>query len=85
VRHMKLVHNVDENEMETDVDSEDEMAGAVHVDGFLEPIKIRRGWRGDDARNNPSPKRRRGRPRKRQRATGEDASGDEDVDMVYET
>ncbi|OTB05706.1 hypothetical protein M426DRAFT_128554 [Hypoxylon sp. CI-4A] len=31
-----------------DVDSEDEMLGAVHVDGFLRPIKMQRGWRTED-------------------------------------
>ena len=28
------------------VESEDEMVGAVHVDGFLKPVKARKGWRG---------------------------------------
>ncbi|KAL2157164.1 hypothetical protein VTH06DRAFT_6385 [Thermothelomyces fergusii] len=29
-------------------DSADEMDGGIHVDRFLRPIKIRKGWRGDD-------------------------------------
>ena len=33
---------------EMDVASEDEMEGAVHVDGFLKPIKMRKGWRAAD-------------------------------------
>ncbi|KAI1635088.1 RNA polymerase I-specific transcription initiation factor-domain-containing protein [Biscogniauxia mediterranea] len=45
---------------EADVDSEDEMYGAVHVDGFLRPIKVRPGWRAGDVAEEP---RRRGRSR----------------------
>ncbi|KAI0178963.1 hypothetical protein GGR52DRAFT_569868 [Hypoxylon sp. FL1284] len=40
-----------------DVDSEDEMHGAVHVDWYLRPVRIQAGWRGADAED---PKRRRG-------------------------
>ncbi|KAI1871950.1 uncharacterized protein JN550_004153 [Neoarthrinium moseri] len=59
LRHMKLVHNMEDQDIATDVDSEDEMHGAVHVDGFLKPIKIRRGWRGaDEVRADSSSKRR---------------------------
>ncbi|KAI1204786.1 uncharacterized protein F4807DRAFT_465288 [Annulohypoxylon truncatum] len=32
-----------------EVDSEDEMYGAVHVDGFLKPIRMRSGWRAADS------------------------------------
>ncbi|KAJ1324414.1 RNA polymerase I specific transcription initiation factor [Microdochium nivale] len=42
VRHMKQVHNI---KIDVDVDSEDEMYGAAHVDGFMKPIRIRPGWR----------------------------------------
>jgi hypothetical protein len=86
LRHMKLVHNLDEADLPTDVDSEDEMVGAVHVDGFLKPIKIRKGWRGDDVRTDSSSKRRYGgRQRKRERSTSADGTGqagDQDVDMA---
>ncbi|UKZ75524.1 hypothetical protein TrVFT333_003211 [Trichoderma virens FT-333] len=43
-RHMQLVHpgRGDEDE---EWDSEDEVLGAVHVDGFLKPINPARGWR----------------------------------------
>lgn len=34
--------------MEEEADSLDEMDGGVHVDGFLQTIKIRRGWRAAD-------------------------------------
>ncbi|OTA57543.1 hypothetical protein K449DRAFT_437411 [Hypoxylon sp. EC38] len=60
LRHLKLVHGWTASESGGDdattpttvgglpmdeVDSEDEMYGAVHVDGFLKTIKMRRGWR----------------------------------------
>lgn len=43
-RHMELVH---QGQAE-DVDSEDEVVGGVHVDGFLRKIVPGRGWRGED-------------------------------------
>ncbi|KAI0534712.1 RNA polymerase I-specific transcription initiation factor-domain-containing protein [Xylaria digitata] len=49
IRHLRLIHGYDGDKLSIDVDSQDEMHGAVHVDGFLKPIKIRAGWRGDDA------------------------------------
>ncbi|KAK4231205.1 hypothetical protein QBC38DRAFT_467136 [Podospora fimiseda] len=50
-RHIKLVHtkNNPEPEDDGDQDSPDEMDGAVHVDTFLKVIKVRKGWRGEDA------------------------------------
>ncbi|KAK0734796.1 hypothetical protein B0T26DRAFT_631486 [Lasiosphaeria miniovina] len=38
---------------DADVDSEDEVDGAVHVDGFLHQIKTRSGWRGKTFRASP--------------------------------
>ncbi|KAL8382508.1 hypothetical protein RB595_006336 [Gaeumannomyces hyphopodioides] len=51
-------------------DSADEMDGAVHVDGFLQPVKIRLGWRSQDTqqrvRSTKSVSRARARgPRER--------------------
>lgn len=43
-RHLELVHQGQTEEM----DSDEEVAGAVHVDGFLRPIVPARGWRGED-------------------------------------
>ncbi|KAK8122465.1 hypothetical protein PG984_011135 [Apiospora sp. TS-2023a] len=68
LRHLRQVHNLRSDNMRPmDIDSEDEMMGAVHVDGFLRPIKARRGWRGEANRaSTASPeKKRRGRPGKR--------------------
>ena len=47
-RHLRLVHGIEASTMPVDVDSEDEMYGAVHIDGFLKPIRMRKGWRGGD-------------------------------------
>lgn len=87
IRHMKLVHDVEEGEVQTEVDSADEMYGAVHVDGYMKPIKLRKGWRGDDIRRSRSGSSKRlyaGRYKKR--ATGRTGSttgtGDEDRDVV---
>lgn len=68
-RHMELVH---QGQTE-DLDSDDEVAGAVHVDGFLKTIVPSRGWRGEDTMVR---KRRRVGPdiggNSRSRATAED-------------
>ncbi|KAK4456843.1 hypothetical protein QBC42DRAFT_51488 [Cladorrhinum samala] len=53
-RHIKLMHTnraatPEPAEEQEEQDSMDEMEGGVHVDGFLKPIKVRRGWRGEDA------------------------------------
>ncbi|KAH8165567.1 hypothetical protein CIB48_g2717 [Xylaria polymorpha] len=60
VRHLKLIHNYHGDEVPVEVDSEDEIHGAIHVDGFLKPIKVRPGWRGDDAaKEKRKPQQRR--------------------------
>lgn len=87
VRHMKLVHNMDGDELPVEVGSEDEMYGAVHVDGFLKPIKMRKGWRGDDVRRSESGPSKRvyaGRYSKRRGRNGsttDTGNGDDDVVM----
>ncbi|KAM0440997.1 hypothetical protein ACHAPT_000302 [Fusarium lateritium] len=43
-RHIELVHQGQTEEL----DSDEEVAGGVHVDGFLRPIVPGRGWRGED-------------------------------------
>ncbi|KAK2683632.1 hypothetical protein RAB80_001578 [Fusarium oxysporum f. sp. vasinfectum] len=43
-RHMELIHQGQTEEL----DSDEEVAGGVHVDGFLKPIVPGRGWRGED-------------------------------------
>ncbi|KAK4135848.1 hypothetical protein BT67DRAFT_336312, partial [Trichocladium antarcticum] len=59
VRHLKTIHGKDAADGEQD--SADEMDGGVHVDGFLQPIKIRRGWRAEDKRARPARARKRAR------------------------
>ncbi|KAK1731683.1 RNA polymerase I-specific transcription initiation factor-domain-containing protein [Colletotrichum acutatum] len=46
-----------------DVGSEDEMMGAVHVDGFLRPIRARKGWRAEDTGKRKRKRHYRGRRR----------------------
>ena len=60
VRHMRLVHGLqgDAPLPVFDVDSEDEMLGGVHRDGFLKPVKIRPGWRSADLAAEPRKRRR---------------------------
>ncbi|RWA10138.1 hypothetical protein EKO27_g4969 [Xylaria grammica] len=79
-RHMKLVHKYNGGELLFDVDSGDEMHGAVHVDGFLKPIKVRPGWRGDDV----AKEKRRPQTRARGRETLEIRMRDADSATDYE-
>ena len=60
LRHMRLVHGLQEGDapLPADVDSEDEMLGGVHRDGFLKPVKIRPGWRSADLAAEPRKRRR---------------------------
>ncbi|KAI2628060.1 hypothetical protein GGS26DRAFT_131713 [Hypomontagnella submonticulosa] len=92
VRHLKLVHGWTGTPSEgggngttagparvllEEVDSEDEMNGAVHVDGFLRPIRMRPGWRGTDVAEEPR-RRKTGYGRGRLRGGGEGTEADED-------
>ena len=49
-------------EDEREIGEEEEMMGGVHVDGFLRPIKARKGWRGRDKGDRKS---RKGKHRRR--------------------
>ncbi|KAI1090241.1 hypothetical protein F5B19DRAFT_504145 [Rostrohypoxylon terebratum] len=70
LRHLKLVHGwtatasatPGEGGEETaeEVDSEDEMYGAVHLDGFLKPIRMRPGWRAADSGERSRSRSRKG-------------------------
>lgn len=79
-RHMKLVHKgmiLDESassaQSGSEVDSEDEMLGAVHVDGFLKPVVPSKGWRGEDMETR---KRKHGWQKRRRGAETDDTAGD---------
>ena len=65
-RHMNLVHGglVADDGSASEVDSEDEVVGAVHVDGFLRAVMPSRGWRGEGMAT-----------RKRRRFRGERSEG----------
>lgn len=71
-RHMQLVHPGRGDE-EEEWDSEDEVLGAVHVDGFLKPIVPARGWRERVAASSLVI-----RKRGRERRSGEDEDDDDD-------
>ncbi|KAL7620216.1 hypothetical protein AAE478_009209 [Parahypoxylon ruwenzoriense] len=79
--------------MEEEVDSEDEMHGAVHVDGFLRRIRMRPGWRAGDVAEEPRRRRvggygkarGRGRGRGGGKARGSDEDEDEDGDTRMES
>ena len=47
-RHMRLVHPGHDENSAVEYDSEEEVVGAVHVDGFLKTINPGKGWRGED-------------------------------------
>ncbi|KAK3905078.1 hypothetical protein C8A05DRAFT_13079 [Staphylotrichum tortipilum] len=70
-RHLQLVHGKRAAEETEEEESADEMDGGVHVDRFLKPIKLRKGWRGDDATQ------RQARSRKKARA------GSEELDSAF--
>lgn len=76
LRHLKGIHKMEDGALLMDVDSEDEMAGAIHVDGFLKPIKTRQGWRGVGVRVASSPKKRVRRGRRRRRFDSDDEPDD---------
>ncbi|KAL1899352.1 hypothetical protein Cpir12675_001468 [Ceratocystis pirilliformis] len=63
--------NEDSHGLGPEEDSEDEMDGAVHVDGFLKPFRLKRGWRGGDTLE------RRGRKGLKKRRLAAIAAGEE--------
>ena len=63
--HLRAVHGASAEEIASatnaaEEDSMGEMDGAVHTDGFLRPIKVRKGWRGDDRASSAKRKGPRG-------------------------
>lgn len=49
-RHMKLVHGQDSLEVSEKEAITDDMIGGVYRDGFLQPIKVQKGWRAEDSK-----------------------------------
>lgn len=74
-RHMQLVHPGRGDDGE-EWDSEDEVLGAVHVDGFLKPINPARGWR-DNVAASSLVIRKRGRERRAEDEDEDDYDGGE--------
>lgn len=74
IRHLELVHgkrNLRYTAAEEE-DSMEEMEGAIHRDRFLQPIKVRKGWRAEDVGRS---RVRRKAKRHRSRASGSDDGG----------
>lgn len=73
-RHLKLVHGQDSmDEAKRDAveeEEDDDLDGGVHRDGFLEPVRIQKGWRAEDTR--PRAARRTARKRQRDESSSED-------------
>lgn len=81
-RHLNLVHHGQDSAEAEEVVAEavktgpvedDGLDGGVHRDGFLEPVRIHKGWRAEDTRKRATKKS----TGKRQR---DESSGDEDED-----
>lgn len=47
-RHLARSHKMTEDEIDELLDDDQEMDGAIHVDGFLKPMRNKRGLRGTD-------------------------------------
>ncbi|KAK1594545.1 RNA polymerase I-specific transcription initiation factor [Colletotrichum navitas] len=77
-RHVARVHPEQALEVD-DVESEDEMFGAVHVDGFLKPIRARKGWRAEDAGTRKRKRHYRGRRVDESDASDRSGVGEESV------
>ncbi|KAK1992833.1 RNA polymerase I-specific transcription initiation factor [Colletotrichum falcatum] len=77
-RHVTRVHPGQAVETD-DVESEDEMFGAVHVDGFLKPISARRGWRAEDTGTRKRKRHYRGRKVNESDASDRSSVGEESV------
>ncbi|KAK1985015.1 hypothetical protein LZ30DRAFT_709969 [Colletotrichum cereale] len=77
-RHVARVHPGQAVEV-GDVESEDEMFGAVHVDGFLKPIRARKGWRAEDAGTRKRKRHYRGRRVNESDASDGSGVGEESV------
>lgn len=63
-RHLRLIHQDEEARLvDTTESKEEKLYGGVQIDGFLEPIRMQRGWRTNDtttrARKSPQKKRLR--------------------------
>ena len=72
-RHLEKFHHMAEDKIDELLDDSEEMDGAVHIDGFLKPLRQKRGVRGKDIA-----------PRKVGRWARENASSSEVEDKVKE-
>ncbi|TDZ27519.1 hypothetical protein C8034_v009727 [Colletotrichum sidae] len=74
-RHVARVHPG--RKVEVDEESDGEMFGAVHVDGFMKPIRARKGWRAEDTGVRKRKRHYRGRRVGSETSGGEGTSAPE--------
>ncbi|KAL0935415.1 RNA polymerase I specific transcription initiation factor [Colletotrichum truncatum] len=79
-RHVARVHPGQEVDV-GDVESENEMFGAVHVDGFLKPIRARKGWRAEDTGQRKRKRHYRGR----RLASGDEGTTTQGEETVWDS
>ncbi|QSZ31059.1 hypothetical protein DSL72_000620 [Monilinia vaccinii-corymbosi] len=78
LRHAREYHNLSKSKLEAlQVDSDEEMDGAVHNDGFLRPIVGKRRWRGTDKEKRKQHKSGMGKGNQEQGSVLSDEGADE--------
>lgn len=55
LRHLRIVHGLDKQEVAEESKADESMVGGVHNNGFLKQIPVRRGWRGRDVEQRARP------------------------------
>ncbi|ESZ97272.1 hypothetical protein SBOR_2346 [Sclerotinia borealis F-4128] len=85
LRHALAEHDLSKSELEVlNIESDDEMDGAVHIDRFLKPMKANRGWRGIDKEKRKQRKLGIYGGQEQVSATS-DSDSDEDEDEVLDS
>ncbi|KAL1872962.1 hypothetical protein Daus18300_004102 [Diaporthe australafricana] len=78
-RHMKLVHGQDNMDVvEKEEADTDDMDGGIHRDGFLEPIRVQKGWRAEDTKKRAERKPATKRQQDEKPGNGEDTEPAQD-------
>lgn len=83
LRHAQLVHDISKSKLKRlQIDSDEEMDGAVHNDRFLKPIKGKRGWRGTDKEKRKRIKSDVGEGGRKERSALSDEGADDEDEVV---
>ncbi|KAF7867317.1 hypothetical protein EAF04_005400 [Stromatinia cepivora] len=88
LNHAQTEHNFSKRKLDAlQVDSDEEMDGAVHTDRFLKPLTGKRGWRGNDREKRKRRKSGMGKGGGEQLSekSDDDADEDEDEDEVLDS